>query len=77
MPPAAPRSPCFLTVNMLINRPGFGPDRTRTRTVASLVLTALLLLPGPLSANPARADPPPFGIGDWVVTGRRTREEAA
>ncbi|MEM2870151.1 MAG: right-handed parallel beta-helix repeat-containing protein, partial [Thermoplasmata archaeon] len=44
------------------------------RTGAPLLLTALILLPSLLSAHPARADPPPFGIGDWVVTGSEALE---
>jgi len=45
------------------------------RTVPPMLL-ALTFLFGPLIAVPAPsgAAPPPFGIGDWVVTGNETLE---
>jgi hypothetical protein len=45
------------------------------RAVPSLLL-ALAFLLGPFSAlpGPSDASPPPFGIGDWVITGNETLE---
>jgi len=64
-------------------RPGHGRTDIRAEGPVSLATAFLLLAPailaGVLLAGPAEvgAAPPPFGAGDWTVTGSETVRDGA